>query len=73
MIFTLGMAYTKEPRGAEVADSAAAVVRKSNKFGPLSVSWRCIFVCGAFGRGNETSVSACVVMPSMIAVAIVAC
>jgi hypothetical protein len=35
---TFGMAYTKEPNGAEDADSGVAVVRKSSRFGPLSVS-----------------------------------
>lgn len=34
------MAYTKEPSGAEEADSGVAVVRKRIRFGPLSVSWR---------------------------------
>jgi hypothetical protein len=55
----------------EDADSGDAVVRKSSRFGPLSVSWRCMFVCGAFGNGKETSIGACDALPFAIAVAIV--
>jgi hypothetical protein len=73
LLLTLGIAYTKEPRGAEDADSVAAVVSKSSRFGPLFVNWRCMFVCGAFGRGNETSIGACDALLFMVAAAIVAC
>ena len=55
---TFGMAYTKDPRGAEDVDSEVAVVRKRTRFGPLFVSCRCMFVAGALGRGNETSMGA---------------
>jgi hypothetical protein len=64
------MAYTKEPRGAEDADSAVAVVRKSSRFRPLLVSCRWNFVCGAFGRGNETCIGACDALPSVKVAAI---
>jgi hypothetical protein len=70
-VLTFGIAYTKEPSGAEEADSGVAVVRKSSRFGPLSVSWRCMFVCGAFGSGKETSIGACDASPLVTAAAIV--
>jgi hypothetical protein len=33
-------------------------VRNNSKFGPLLVSCRWMFVCGALGKGNETSIGA---------------
>jgi hypothetical protein len=65
------MAYTKEPSGAEDADSGVAVVRKSSRLGPLLVSWRWMLVCGALGSGKETSIGACDASPFVIAAAIV--
>jgi hypothetical protein len=32
-----------------------------------------MFVCGAFGRGNETSIGACDALPFMVAAAIAGC
>jgi hypothetical protein len=52
----LGIAYTNDPSAEEVADSGEDVVRNSSKFGPLFVSWRWMFVCGALGNGKETSI-----------------
>lgn len=40
-------------------ESGVAVVRKSTKFVPLSVSCRWTLVCGAFGNGKATSIGAC--------------
>lgn len=60
------MAYTKEPMGLEEVVSVAAVVRKSTRFGPLMVSWRCMLVCGALGNGKATSIGACGVSSSAI-------
>jgi hypothetical protein len=62
---TFGMAYTKLPIGEEVADSPEDVVRKSRIFGPLSRSWRWMFVCGARGRGNEISIGLFDTIPSV--------
>jgi hypothetical protein len=70
-VLTFGIAYTKEPNGAEDVDSEVAVVRKSSRFGPLSVSWRWMFVYGAFGSGKDTSIGAYDASPFVIAVAIV--
>lgn len=57
------MAYMKDPSVDEDADSGVAVVRNSTKFGPLSVSWRWMSVCGAFGNGKDTSIGACGASP----------
>lgn len=54
--FTLGIAYTKLPRGAAVEDSDVVVVRKRSSDVRLLVSWRWMFVPDARGRGNETSI-----------------
>lgn len=55
---TFGIAYTKEPRGTEDAESGVDVVRNSVIFGPLSWRRRLMFVRGAFGNGKETSIGA---------------
>lgn len=65
------MAYTKDPSVDDEADSGVAVVRNSTKFGPLSVSWRWMFVCGAFGNGKDTSIGACGAL-QLVAVVIIA-
>jgi tRNA(Met) C34 N-acetyltransferase TmcA len=62
--FTLGIAYTKLPIGAEVAESDVVVVKKATMEVRLSVNWRWIFVCGARGRGNATSIGFAIMMPS---------
>jgi hypothetical protein len=54
----------------EDADSELDVVRNSSKFGPLSVNWTWMLVCGAFGKGNETSIGACDASPLVRVVAI---
>jgi tRNA(Met) C34 N-acetyltransferase TmcA len=61
--FTLGIAYTKPPIGAEVAESAVVVVKKATMEVRLSVNWRWIFVCGARGRGKATSIGFAIVIP----------
>lgn len=53
------MAYIREPMGAEDADSAVEVVRKTTRLGPLFVSCRWIFVAGALGKGKDTCMGAC--------------
>jgi hypothetical protein len=67
---TFGIAYTNDPNADEEDDSAVDVVRNSSKLGPLSVSWRCTFVCGALGSGNATSIGACDASPLLNVVAI---
>jgi hypothetical protein len=62
-ILTFGIAYTNDPRAEEAAVSALDVVRNSSRFGPLSVSWIWMLVCGALGSGNETSIGACDASP----------
>lgn len=67
---TFGIAYTNDPKVEDDADSALEVVRNSSKFGPLSVTWTWMLVCGARGRGNETSIGACDASPFVKVVAI---
>jgi hypothetical protein len=67
---TFGIAYTNDPNADEEEDSAVDVVRNSSKLGPLSVSCRCTFVCGALGSGNATSTGACDALPLLNVVAI---
>ena len=70
---TFGIAYTNEPRGTEDVESDVDVVRNSVMFGPLSRSWRYTSVCGAFGKGKETSLGVCDMSPFVREVAIVLC
>lgn len=67
------MAYTKEPSGADDADSGVAVVRKMTRLGPLFVSCKCTLVAGALGSGNETSIGACDASLWVVGVAIAWC
>lgn len=69
-LLTFGMAYTNDPKGDEAADSGDDVVRKRSRFGPLSVNCRWMFVCGALGSGNATSIGACDASPFISVVAI---
>jgi hypothetical protein len=54
---TLGIAYTKLPRGATADDSPVVVVKKARREHGLLVSRRCTLVCGALGSGKETSIA----------------
>lgn len=67
---TLGIAYTKLPSSAEDGDSGVVVVRKTRREVRLLVSWRWMSVCGALGRGNETSTGFAAAVPLMSAVSI---
>jgi hypothetical protein len=69
-ILTFGIAYTNDPKAEEAAVSALDVVRNRSRFGPLSVSWMWMLVCGALGSGNETSIGACDASPFVNLVAI---
>jgi hypothetical protein len=60
---TLGMAYTKLPKGAEVLVSGVAVVRNMSSEVRLLVNWRWILVCGARGRGKAISIGFSEVAP----------
>jgi hypothetical protein len=66
---TFGIAYTREPKGVDDAESDVTVVRNTTRFGPLSMSCRCMLVAGALGRGNETSKGACDTSPLELDVA----
>jgi hypothetical protein len=67
---TFGMAYTKLPKDAGVEAASAEVVRKRRREVRWFVRCRWMWVCGARGRGKESSYVFGTAVPLCIIVAI---